>query len=40
VTERAQEVQARQAEARQSLWRYGVMLMLLVLAAESFVGKA
>jgi hypothetical protein len=40
VTTGVQEVQARQAEARQSLWRYGVMLMLLVLAAESFVGKA
>jgi hypothetical protein len=30
---------AHEAEARQGLWRYGLMLMLLVLAAESVVGR-
>jgi hypothetical protein len=31
--------QARDLEARQSLWRYGLLLMLGVLIAESFVGR-
>jgi hypothetical protein len=30
---------ARQMEARQSYWRYGVLLMLGALVAESFVGR-
>jgi hypothetical protein len=29
-----------QTEARQSLWQYGLLLMLGVLVAESFVGRA
>jgi hypothetical protein len=29
-----------QSEARQSLWQYGLILMLGVLVAESFVGRA
>ena len=33
-------VRAEQAEARQTLWRYGLMLMLLTLVVESFVGRA
>jgi len=33
-------VRAEQAEARQSLWRYGLLLMLLTLVVESFVGRA
>jgi hypothetical protein len=37
---RAGDVQAQQTEARQSLWRYGLMLMLAALVAESFVGRA
>ena len=28
-----------QAEARQSLWQYGLMLMLVALVAESFAGR-
>ncbi|MEO5897381.1 MAG: BatA domain-containing protein [Vicinamibacterales bacterium] len=35
-----QQAKAEQAESRQSLWQYGLMLMLLTLIAESFVGKA
>jgi hypothetical protein len=34
------ELQARQAEARQSLWLYGLMVMIAALVAESFVGRA
>jgi hypothetical protein len=34
-----QERQARQAEGTQNLWRYGLLLMLAVLAAESVVGR-
>ena len=30
---------ARQTEARQNLWRYGLMLMMVALVAESFVGR-
>jgi hypothetical protein len=33
-------LQARQTEAAQSLWRYGLILMLVALAAESLVGRA
>jgi hypothetical protein len=36
----AVSVEAQQAEARQSFWRYGLMLMLAALVAESFVGRA
>ena len=28
-----------QAESRQGLWQYGLVLMLLTLVAESFIGK-
>ena len=35
-----QQAKAEQTESRQSLWQYGLMLMLLTLIAESFVGKA
>lgn len=34
------KLEAVQAEARQSLWQYGLLLMLLTLVAESFVGRA
>ena len=34
------DVQARQAEARQSYWQYGLLLMIGALVAESFVGRA
>jgi hypothetical protein len=34
----AQERRARQAEAGQNLWRYGLALMLATLIAEAFVG--
>jgi hypothetical protein len=34
------EREALQTEHQQSLWRYGLVLMLLVLVIESFVGKA
>lgn len=30
----------QQTEARQSLWQYGLLLMLVVLITESFVGRA
>ena len=33
------EVRSRQTEARQGLWRYGLILMLAALVAESFVGR-
>jgi hypothetical protein len=33
-------VRAQQTEARQNYWRYGLMLMLAALVAESFVGRA
>ncbi len=33
------DARAHQAEARQNLWRYGLMLMLLTLVAESVVGR-
>lgn len=33
-------VRNEQVEARQSLWQYGLILMLLALVAESFVGRA
>ncbi|MEO7157706.1 MAG: BatA domain-containing protein [Vicinamibacterales bacterium] len=35
-----QQAKAEQKESRQSLWQYGLMLMLMTLIAESFVGKA
>ena len=35
----ATPVQAQQTEARQSFWRYGLMLMLAALVVESFVGR-
>ena len=31
---------AQQTEARQSYWRYGLLLMLVTLVAESFIGRA
>ena len=31
---------ALQIESRQNYWRYGLVLMLLALVAESFVGRA
>ena len=36
----AVNVRAQQTEARQNYWRYGLVLMLAALVAESFVGKA
>jgi hypothetical protein len=30
---------AQQREARQNLWQYGLVLMLVVLVAESAVGR-
>jgi hypothetical protein len=33
------DVQARQVESRQNLWRYGLLLMMLALVAESLVGR-
>jgi hypothetical protein len=35
----ATRLQARQLESDQSYWRYGLLLMLAVLGAESFVGR-
>ena len=32
-------IKAEQTEARQNLWQYGLMLMLVALAAESFAGR-
>jgi hypothetical protein len=34
------DVRARQIEARQSYWQYGLLLMLGALVVESFVGRA
>jgi hypothetical protein len=34
------ERQARQAEGTQNLWRYGLLLMLVALVAESVAGRA
>ena len=34
------EIQAQQVEGRQNLWRYGLLLMMLALAAESVVGRS
>ena len=36
---RPPERQARQAEGAQNLWRYGLLLMLAALAAESMAGR-
>ena len=33
------EVRAQQVESRQNLWRYGLLLMVLALVAESLVGR-
>ncbi|CAN5640651.1 hypothetical protein BH23ACI1_BH23ACI1_10600 [soil metagenome] len=35
----AGEARAREIEARQSLWQYGLLLMLVTLVVESFVGR-
>jgi hypothetical protein len=35
----AETIKAEQTEARQNLWQYGLMLMLVALVAESFVGR-
>lgn len=35
-----QAVREEQTESRQSLWRYGLFLMLATLVVESFVGRA
>jgi hypothetical protein len=32
-------IKADQAESRQNLWQYGLLLMLVTLVAESFVGR-
>jgi len=40
TTAARQQAKAEQTESRQSLWQYGLMVMLLTLVAESFVGKA
>jgi hypothetical protein len=37
---RAVDVVARQAEARQSYWQYGLLVMIAALVAESFVGRS
>jgi hypothetical protein len=34
------ELRAHQVEGRQSLWRYGLLLMMLALVAESIVGRS
>jgi hypothetical protein len=36
----AAEIQARQAESRQSYWQYGLALLIATLVAESVVGRA
>jgi hypothetical protein len=36
----AVDARAQQVEARQSYWRYGLLLMLAALIGESFVGRA
>jgi len=33
-------LRAQQVEGRQSLWRYGLLLMMLALVAESVVGRS
>jgi hypothetical protein len=38
--ERAADVMARQTEARQSYWQYGLMVMIAALVAESLIGRA
>lgn len=38
-TARQVQVKAEQAESRQNLWQYGLLLMLATLVAESFVGR-
>jgi hypothetical protein len=35
-----QSARAQHAEARQNLWQYGLVLMLVVLVVESAVGRA
>jgi hypothetical protein len=35
----SQPVRAQQVEARQRYWQYGLLLMLVALVAESFVGR-
>ncbi len=35
----ARDTRARQIEARQSYWQYGLLLMLAALVAESFAGR-
>jgi hypothetical protein len=37
---RQQAAREEQTESRQSLWRYGLFLMLATLVAESFLGRA
>jgi hypothetical protein len=37
---KAAGVLAQQAEAQQSYWQYGLMLMIVALVAESFIGRA
>lgn len=39
-TARQVHIKADQAESRQNLWQYGLLLMLVTLVAESFVGRA
>ena len=39
-SERAASLRAQQAEARQSYWQYGLVLMLVALVGESMVGRA
>jgi hypothetical protein len=40
TTSSSGDVRSIHLEARQSYWRYGLLLMLLALVAESFVGRA
>jgi hypothetical protein len=40
VTSRSEVARAQQTEARQSYWRYGLVLMLVTLIVESFMGRA
>jgi hypothetical protein len=35
----SQQATAQQTESRQNLWQYGLVLMLLTLVTESFIGK-
>jgi hypothetical protein len=39
-TNGSETVQARQTEARQSYWQYGLLVMIAALVAESFVGRS